>query len=200
MAHIRNFFVKVCLIQRNTRMVSTSSVHLALLANCPKAHLDSSILESFRILKSSPNYDASKVRATYLWIDGSGENLRSKDRFVKGIPTRAEDVPKWQYDGSSTGQASRGNSDITMVPRVIYPDPFKIGEYDVVVLCDTYTDDGEPTPSNKRYLMQDAVNKTLEHEPWFGVEQEYTFLDANGWPCGWPDNGYPAPEGPYCKH
>ena len=30
----------------------------------------------------------------------------------------------------------------------------------------------------------------------FGIEQEYTFF-KNGAPLGWPEQGYPAPQGPY---
>nr|AHB50508.1 glutamine synthetase [Mayetiola destructor] len=177
----------------SVRALSTTKMRNKFLSTSPNAYLDKSVLNRYRALK----YDPSKIQATYIWIDGTGEHIRLKDRILTRKPERVEDLPLWQYDGSSTYQALGGNSDTTLVPRAIYRDPFKVGEQDVIVVCDTYKPDGNPTESNHRHLMQNAVDKTIEHEPWFGIEQEYTLLDMDERPFGWPKNGYPAPQGPY---
>lgn len=179
------------LLQRN--LGTTSALKSDFLKNSPNTSLDKSILERYRNLETPSN----KVQATYLWIDGTGENIRLKDRVLDKIPTGVQDLPKWQYDGSSTYQAAGENSDNTLIPRAIYKDPFKPGKNDIIVMCDTYNADGKPTASNKRAACDEALQKAASHESWFGIEQEYTLLDIDGRPFGWPENGFPAPQGPY---
>jgi len=177
-----------------TRRISTTATR-QMLKNSPNAHLDKMLLNRYTRLQK--DIDPKLVQATYVWIDGTGENVRCKDRVLEKIPKQPEDCPDWQYDGSSTYQAQGGNSDVALVPRALYRDPFKAGVNDVIVLCDTYKSDGSPTESNHRASMQAAYNSTKGHEPWFGIEQEYTFLDIDGRPLGWPTNGFPGPQGPY---
>lgn len=62
--------------------------------------LDTSILPRFLAL---PQF--GKVAAEYVWIGGSGADLRSKTKTLDKIPKAPEDLPIWNYDGSSTGQA-----------------------------------------------------------------------------------------------
>ncbi|XP_061386967.1 glutamine synthetase 1, mitochondrial-like [Musca vetustissima] len=180
---------------RQTRALSTTSRLSSsdFLKNSPNNALDKSILSRYKFLETP----SDRLQATYLWIDGTGENIRVKDRVLNKIPKDVSDLPKWQYDGSSTYQSQGENSDTTLVPRVIYRDPFKPGKNDIIVMCDTYLPNGEPTPSNKRFALQNAIDKVGHEEPWFGIEQEYTLLDVDGRPFGWPANGYPAAQGPY---
>ncbi|CAJ0952714.1 unnamed protein product, partial [Mesorhabditis belari] len=138
----------------------------------------------------------TKCLATYVWIDGTGEHLRSKTRTLKEIPKSIEHYPMWQYDGSSCGQAQGRDSDLFLRPVADYPDPF-LGGNSRLVLCDTLSSQLQPTATNKRADCLSVMKAIENTEPWFGMEQEYLLLDRDGHPLGWPKNGYPAPQGPY---
>ena len=43
-----------------------------------------------------------KCVAEYVWIGGSGIDIRSKARTLEKRPTSIAEVPEWNYDGSST--------------------------------------------------------------------------------------------------
>lgn len=136
-----------------------------------------------------------KVIAEYIWIDAVG-GTRSKCKTLNQKPSSVEDLPEWNFDGSSTDQAPGGNSDVYLRPVAMFPDPFRLGD-NVLVLAETYNADGKPNKYNFRHDAAILMGQHAKHETWFGLEQEYTMLDETGWPYGWPRNGYPAPQGPY---
>jgi len=137
------------------------------------------------------------VMAYYIWIDGTSENLRGKTRTLLRKPNSVNDLPEWNYDGSSTNQSTGENSDVLLKPVSFYRDPFRGGE-NILVMCETLAPDGSPHPTNKRAACKEKMDKVSAYRPWFGIEQEYTMFSANGiHPYCWPDNGFPEPQGPY---
>lgn len=97
---------------------------------------------------------------------------------------------------SATGQAPGDNSDVYLRPVAVYPDPFRPGP-NILVLTECWMADGNPNKYNYRFEAAKIFEKFAEHEPWWGLEQEYTMLDLAGRPLGWPVAGFPAPQGPY---
>ena len=131
--------------------------------------------------------------AEYLWIDGTkpSAKIRSKAKVIAD----SEKPGIWGFDGSSTNQAAGESSDVVLSPVMITPDPIRGGD-NKLVLCETFLTDMTPHPTNTRSKCAVVAEKYGSFETWFGLEQEYTFFEG-GYPLGWPDNGFPAPQGGY---
>ena len=84
------------------------------------------------------------------------------------------------------------------MPVALYRDPLRRGN-NKIALCETVDFNHQPTSSNTRRSCAEAMAQVKEeHDPWFGIEQEYTMLDGNDdHPLGWPKQGFPGPQGPY---
>jgi glutamine synthetase len=132
-------------------------------------------------------------KAEYIWIDGTAptQKLRSKTKIIAD----GEAPPIWGFDGSSTNQATGENSDCVLQPAFVCPDPIRGGD-NKLVLCEVLLPSMEPHPTNQRAACVATAEKYADQESWFGIEQEYTFFDGVK-PLGWPDNGFPAPQGGY---
>jgi glutamine synthetase len=68
----------------------------------------------------------------------------AKTRTLDQEPKSPKELPWWNFDGSSTGQAEGSNSDIYLKPVAIYNDPFMLGK-NKLVMCETYKYNKEPT-------------------------------------------------------
>lgn len=138
----------------------------------------------------------------YVWMDGSSK-MRNKtkvmhDKLVSGI----EDVPLWNYDGSSTGQAVTENSEVILAPIKLYNDPFRKGSNTFIVLCESWRPGfSEPVVGCNRHKAAVTLEQAKEKEPWFGYEIEFYLFDLKTHkPVGFPASGAPPVQGQfYCS-
>ncbi|XP_043914227.1 glutamine synthetase-like [Protopterus annectens] len=137
-----------------------------------------------------------QVQVTYVWIDGTGEGLRSKTKTLDYEPKCVKDIPEWNFDGSSTYQAEGSNSDMYLIPCHMFRDPFCL-DPNKLVLCEVLKYNRKPAETNGRMTCSKVMEKAKDSYPWFGMEQEYTLMGIDGRPYGWPKNGFPGPQGPY---
>ncbi len=141
--------------------------------------------------------------AEYIWMDGNvpTQQLRSKARIINSAgkdTIELKDFPEWSFDGSSTNQSEGGSSDLILKPVNFCSDPVR-GPGNFLVMCEVFNEKGEPHVTNTRAQLRKVLDAGgAAHEPWAGFEQEYTLFSGRV-PLGWPDKGYPAPQGPfYC--
>lgn len=135
----------------------------------------------------------SLSKLEYIWLDGykPTQSLRSKTKIEKDFSGKLEDCPMWSFDGSSTEQAPGGSSDCLLKPVYIVTDPQRKNGF--LVMCEVLNADGTPHESNGRATIEDDDN-----DFWFGFEQEYFLWNPEtNKPLGFPDGGYPGPQGPY---
>jgi len=146
------------------------------------------------------------IIAEYIWIDGNA-SYRSKYKTI----SQKNEIWKepWNYDGSSTDQATTEKSEIFLHPVYTCIHPFL--ENSIIVLCDTYIDFEctQPAKCNYRYKANQMYEKYKQCMPTFGFEQEYFFmsyesdkqfsLDSNKkhWKIEHFHNNFTNPQGPY---
>jgi len=132
----------------------------------------------------------------YIWIGGNNE-LRSKVKY-----TDNNTPPTWNYDGSSTNQATTENSEVIIKPVRCYNDPFDSSKYaSKLVLCDTWFLDNEtlkPHKTNLRVLAEKIFKNSNNTKPLFGIEHEF-FVTSNGIPLGYIGKDTPKQGRYYCS-
>uniref|UniRef100_A0A3Q1IKX1 Glutamine synthetase n=1 Tax=Anabas testudineus TaxID=64144 RepID=A0A3Q1IKX1_ANATE len=157
----------------------------------PSSQLNKAVRQHYMSLPQE-----GKCQVTYIWIDGTGEGLRNKTRTLNSEPKSVDDIPEWNFDGSSTYQAEGSNSDMYLIPVCMFRDPFTL-DPNKLVLCEVLKYNRLPAETNHRASCKKAMDQVAEHKIWFGMEQEYTLFGTDGRPYSWPRNGYPEPQGQY---
>lgn len=132
-----------------------------------------------------------KTKIEYIWLDGYSPepNLRSKVKIVDNNPWSLNNVPEWNFDGSSTNQAEGSKSDCILKPVRLYQ--ANKGER-IYVLCEVMNPDGSPHESNDRAKLGDE-----DESIWFGFEQEYFIREITSNQILGHNKGNIEPQGRY---
>lgn len=136
--------------------------------------------------------------AEYIWIDARNK-LRSKSKtlYLNSTIIKIDSLPNWNFDGSSTEQATGNNSEVILKPVSIFKDPFRPTN-GILVLCECYDILMKPVKSNNRYNAKRIFDVVETYKPWFGLEQEYTlYNNKTKRPLGWSINENPEAQGKY---
>ena len=125
----------------------------------PRYSLKMTATESRPLLDKYMSLDqGERVQVLYVWIDGTGESMRCKTKTVDSEPSSHEELPIWNFDGSSTYQAEGCNSDVYLRPVAMFRDPFRRGK-NKIVLCETLNFDHKPGVSNHRLSCIQAMDE-----------------------------------------
>ena len=147
---------------------STTALNSVLTKQTGRSSLDPAVIAKYDSLP----FPDDTILAEYVWVDADG-NTRSKTRTLPASKAeKVESLPKWNFDGSSTGQAPGDDSEVILRPCRIFRDPFRPrsdGKDNILVMCDTWTPAGEPLPTNSR-----AIGKSLKNN--YRVEQFSHFV------------------------
>ncbi len=112
----------------------------------------------------------------YIWLDAENK-FRSKIRVLE---LDSDIASPWNYDGSSTNQATTESSEVILKVVSTFNHPFMNGKLNV---CATYDINDNPISNNHYHKANEIFNKKKDEMPWFGLEQEY-FLYKDNKPLG----------------
>lgn len=112
----------------------------------------------------------------YIWTDADGK-VRSKMKVTADADLNK--LPIWNFDGSSTGQATGDDSEVLLNPVSFYKNPFFNNTTSYLVVCECLNPDGTPHRDNTRTAAMKVFQKNLHYEPMFGLEQEFFLVAPN---------------------
>jgi glutamine synthetase len=126
----------------------------------------------------------------YIWIDGD-DNLRSKTRIMElpnNINIALQHFSNWNYDGSSTNQATTESSERFLKPVYFCKNPFVSKTfYGYLVFCATYEDADYANPAKNNHFVEClSILEYPQHKatrPWFGFEQEFFLFKHDATNC-----------------
>ena len=141
------------------------------------------------------------VHIDYLWVDGfDTPSIRSKTKVEpfkeNDNGEQALEIRGWNFDGSSTGQASTSDSERLLTPVRLY----QVSTQQYIVLCEVTNVDATAHDTNYRAVLREFLTENPTKNLWLGFEQEYFLTDNESKNIFWRGKKEP-PDTPmyYCS-
>nr|KAF6382566.1 hypothetical protein mPipKuh1_008928 [Pipistrellus kuhlii] len=90
-----------------------------------------------------------------------------QDPDLDSEPKSIEELPEWNFDGSSTSQSEGFNSDMYLVPVAMFWDPF-CKDPNKLVFCEVLKYNHKPAETNLRYTCKRIIHMPIP-ENWNGA-------------------------------
>jgi glutamine synthetase len=121
------------------------------------------------------------IHVDYVWVDGLPSPLiRSKTKVLNPEVGKDGDfelqIGEWNFDGSSTSQATTSDSERILSPKRLY----QLSPQHYVALCEVDNPDKDRSPhvTNHRAPVRKRLNENAEGI-WIGFEQEFFLTKKN---------------------
>jgi glutamine synthetase len=147
--------------------------------------------------------DSVRVNVEYLWLDAK-HHTRSKMRTLYLSHDEAADIslddpasalrviPRWEFDGGATGQATAGGRECVLEPVHAIRHPFPLRPLSIptwLVMCELRIGSGRIHPTDTRAMTRHSFENSAvirDQRALFSAEQEFFFFDkATKAPHGW---------------
>lgn len=133
-----------------------------------------------------PEEDDGPVLLEYVLTNYTRIRMITRTYVVDFEPKSAEECPAKSLLVWDTTSKEPPCPELGLYPVAICRDPFRQGRHKIVLCEARYIDKPNiPVAFNTRIGCKKLMEKVKDHEPLYGIEQEYYFVDKNGTPLDW---------------
>lgn len=130
--------------------------------------------------------DGKKVILEYMIVKYTRSSFLSKTYVVDTEPKSHNECPVRHIHEFDTIEAKHPAPELALVPVAMCRDPFRLGKHKIVLCEPAYPDKrNKDVEYNIRKKCKEILDQVKEHEPWFGIEQEFYITHKNDIPLDW---------------
>ncbi|XP_045157170.1 glutamine synthetase-like [Mercenaria mercenaria] len=130
--------------------------------------------------------DGETTILEYTMMNYTRLQMITKTYVVDFEPKSYKECPIRHANEYDSEKAEHPAPELAMRPVAMCRDPFRLGKHKIVLCEPIYADQrNDDVAFNTRKKCKEILEQVSEHEPWFGIEQEFYITDKNDIPLDW---------------